>query len=105
MTGVELDQAYQSKLKLDLAGVFIEIGGTPGTALVQNLGALLDQTGHVQVDDQMKTNIPGLFCAGDMTSKSAFFKQATLEIGQGSLAAASAYQHLKHQAAPPQRGI
>lgn len=105
VNGVKLDNPYQGKDVLALDGVFIEIGGVPGTTLVQPLGIKIDETGHVVVNEEMKTNIPGLFCAGDMTSKSIKFKQATLAIGQGSLAAASAYQYLKKQTAPSQRGI
>lgn len=105
VTGVKLDKPYKKSDSVKTDGVFIEIGSVPGTSLVQSLGVKLDETGHVVVDDNMNTNIPGLFCAGDMVSKSAKFKQATLAIGQGSLAAASAYQYLKKQSAPSIRGI
>lgn len=103
--GVELDREYKGSNILRVDGVFVEIGGVPGTSLVQPLGVKLDETGHVIVDDQMKTNIPGLFCAGDMVSKSAEFKQAIWAMAQGARAASSAYQYLRSQAAPPQRGV
>jgi thioredoxin reductase (NADPH) len=105
VTGVKLDQAFEAKEELKTDGVFVEIGGVPGTALVQNQGVKLDETGHVLVDEWMQTNIPGLFCAGDMTQLSAQFKQATLAISQGALAAAGVYKYLKKQTAPPQRGV
>lgn len=103
--GVRLDRQYKGSDILKADGVFIEIGGVPGTALIQPLGVKLDETGHVVVNEEMETNIPGLFCAGDMTIKSAKFKQATLAIAQGALAAASAYKFIKKETAPPQRGV
>ncbi|MFC1711666.1 NAD(P)/FAD-dependent oxidoreductase [Patescibacteria group bacterium] len=105
VTGVKLDKPYQGKDTLTLDGVFIEIGGVPGTALVQPLGIELDETGHVKVNVQMETNVIGLFCAGDMVDKSIVMKQAITAMAQGAKAAGSAYKYIKNQAAPQIRGI
>lgn len=105
VTGVKLDNPYQGKDILSLDGVFIEIGGVPGTALVEPLKVELNEAGYVIVNDQMETNVPGLFCAGDMVDKSAQFKQAIWAMGQGAMAAASAYKYLRNQVASPQRGV
>ncbi|PIS08764.1 hypothetical protein COT75_04755 [Candidatus Beckwithbacteria bacterium CG10_big_fil_rev_8_21_14_0_10_34_10] len=105
ITGVKLDKPYKGQEIISTDGVFIEIGGVPGTALVEPLGIKLDERGYVIVSEQMETNIPGLFSAGDMTNKSASFKQATWAIAQGAMAAASAYKYLKNTTAPAIRGI
>lgn len=105
VSGIKLDQPYQGKPVLPLEGVFVEIGSVPGTALVQVAGVKLDAFGHVVTDDTMATNIPGLFAAGDTIDKSAQFKQATWAIGQGTRAAASVFQYIKKESAPPIRGI
>lgn len=105
VSGVKLDKQYKGSDFLEVDGVFIEIGGVPGTSLIKSLGVKLDETGHVIVDEEMKTNIFGLFCAGDMVNKSAKFKQATLAVSQGALAAASVYKYLKQESAPSQRGV
>jgi thioredoxin reductase (NADPH) len=105
VTGVKFDQPYKGQTTLSLDGVFIEIGGVPGTSLVQPLGVKVDPTGHVVVDDKMNTNIEGLFCAGDMVSKSSKFKQAIWAMAQGAVAAASAYECLKKESAPQIRGV
>lgn len=105
VTGVKLDNPYQSRDTLATDGVFIEIGSVPGTTLVQPLGVTIDETGHVVVSEEMETNIPGLFCAGDMVNKSAKFKQATWAIAQGAMAAASVYKFLKKESAPQIRGV
>ena len=105
VTGVKLDNPYKGKEVLEVDGVFIEIGGVPGTALVEPMGVELDERGYVKVGEGMETKVAGLFCAGDMTSKSAEFKQAIWAMAQGARAAASAYRFLRQQAAPPQRGV
>lgn len=105
VTGAKLDQQYKGNQVLPTDGVFIEIGGVPGTTLVQPLGVKVDETGHVVVTDKMETNIEGLFCVGDMINKSSKFKQAIWAMSQGAMAAACAYECLKKEAAPAQRGI
>lgn len=105
ITGVKLDKPHQGSDVLKTDGVFIEIGGVPGTSLIQPLGVKLDESGYVIVNEDMETNIPGLFCAGDMVNKSAKFKQATLAISQGALAAAAVFKYLKKEAAPLIRGV
>jgi len=67
---VKLDRPYQQKKTLNLDGVFIEIGGVPGTALLKPLGVKIDNDGYVQVDERMATNIDGLFCAFNQSIKS-----------------------------------
>ncbi len=105
ITGVKLDKPYQGKDVLSLDGVFIEIGGVPGTSLVKPLGVNLTETGYVQVNEKMETNVAGLFCAGDMTDKSIVLVQAITAMAQGAIAAASAYKYLKAEKAPQILGI
>ena len=105
VTGVKLDKPYQDKDTLIVDGVFIEIGGVPGTTLVQPLGVKLTDTGHVVTSDNMETNILGLFCAGDMIDKSKTMQQAITAMAQGAIAAASAYKYLKKEQAPQIKGI
>jgi thioredoxin reductase (NADPH) len=105
VAAVELDKPHNDSKILTTDGVFIEIGSVPGTALIESLGLKIDETGHAVVADNMETNIPGLFCAGDMTSLSKTFKQATWAAGQGARASASAFKYLKKQFAPQIRGI
>lgn len=105
VTGVKLDNPYQDKDTLSLDGVFIEIGGIPGTFLLKPLGVNLTETGYVQVNDAMETNLPGLYAAGDITDKSIVLVQAITAMAQGALAAASAYKYLKGEKAPKILGV
>lgn len=105
VTGVKLDHLYQGKETLALDGVFIEIGGVPGTSLLKPLGVNLTETGYVIVNEAMETNLPGLFCAGDITDKSIVLPQAITAMAQGAIAAASAYKYLKGEKVPQILGV
>ena len=105
VTGVKLDKPYNGSDILEVDGVFIEIGGVPGTSLVQSLGVKIDESGHVIVDDEMAVNIPGIFCAGDITDKSKIMKQAITAGAQGAITASSAYKFIKKEEAPRILGV
>lgn len=62
VTGVQLAQGPQ----LPLAGVFVALGVAGSTALARKLGAAVEN-GHVVVDENMATTVPGLYAAGDCT--------------------------------------
>lgn len=105
VTGVRLDNLYQGKKILATDGVFIEIGGVPGTSLLKPLGVKLTKAGYVKITEAMETNLPGIFCAGDITDKSIVLVQAITAMAQGAIAAASAYKYLKGEKAPKILGV
>lgn len=95
VTGVKLDVPYSGNSMLSSNGVFIEIGGQPSSSLLQPLGVELDEDGYVRVDERMSTNIPGLFAAGDLTTKSLILQQVITACAGGAVAANSAFEYLK----------
>lgn len=105
VTGVVLDTDYKGSSFLQTDGVFVEIGGVPGTGLLKPLGVKIDDIGFTQEAEDMSTNIPGLFVAGDITQHSNILKQAITACAQGALAAASAYKYLKKEQAPRILGV
>ena len=95
VTGLKLETTDGKKLKSDLIavdGVFIEIGSTPITQVVEGLGVELEK-GYIKVDKEGRTNVAGLFAAGDGTNNP--FKQAITAAADGSLAAKAAYNFVK----------
>ena len=65
-------------------GVFVFIGHLPNNELYQ--GKLeLDEDGHLITDSKMRTNVPGVFAAGEIMDK--VFKQVATSVGQGCAAA------------------
>jgi len=83
--------------ELKVSGLFVAIGLIPNTELAEKLGIELDQKGYIVVDDCMKTNIEGVFAAGDCTNKGAKFRQVVLAAAQGAIAATSAFKYLKEK--------
>jgi thioredoxin reductase (NADPH) len=108
VTGVRLDREGGgeglAKNELQADGVFIEIGGVPVTALLAQLGVVLDQNGFVKVGPEMETNLAGLFAAGDIANVFGEMHQITIATSEGSVAASSVFKYLKGQAAPESYG-
>ncbi|MEI6058354.1 MAG: FAD-dependent oxidoreductase [archaeon] len=87
-------EADKEKKKLEVDGIFIEIGATPVNEVVNEL-KLETNGGHIKTDKQSRTNIPGAFAAGDNTDNK--FKQVVTAAGEGAVAARAAYDYLKFE--------
>ena len=92
---LKLDRPYQGSSQLKVDGLFIEIGGKPGTELVKSLGMELDEKGYLKVKPDMSTSMAGVFAAGDVANASGEFQQIVTATSEGALAAKSVYQYLK----------
>ncbi len=95
VTGIKLDKPHNGQDVLAVDGVFIEIGSTPAVELSNQLGCALDDKGHLKVDEGMRTSVPGVFGAGDVTSGSNHFAQFTTAAGEGTVAVNSAFHYLQ----------
>jgi thioredoxin reductase (NADPH) len=83
----------QKQLSVD--AVFIDIGMVPQTDLIKPLGVELTERGYIVVKDDMSTNIPGLFAAGDITTGLNNIHQIITAAAKGTVAALSAYDYIK----------
>jgi NADH-dependent peroxiredoxin subunit F len=72
-------------------GMFVEKALTPNSAMVADL-VKLDERGRIIVDYANRTNVPGIFAAGDVTS--GYAEQVLVAIGEGAKSALSAYEYL-----------
>ncbi len=81
--------------EIDADGVFIDIGFIPPKKLSEQLNLELDKFGYIKVDGAMKTNVIGVFAAGDITNASDNFRQLTTAAAEGSIAANSVFNYLK----------
>ncbi len=81
------------KRKIDVDGVFIEIGSVPVTELLKELDIRLDKNGFIAVNNAMETNVPGVFAAGDISNNQ--LKQNITACSEGAVAAISAYRYIK----------
>ena len=83
--------------RVDLEGVFVQIGLLPNTEWLK--GTLeLSPRGEILVDDRGQTSLPGVFAAGDCTTVP--YKQIVIAMGEGSKAALAAFDHLIRTSAP-----
>ncbi len=82
--------------KLEVSGVFVEIGSEPPKEFFTEIGLEVDEKGYVAVKPGQTTNIPGLFAAGDCTGGSfkKKFDQIITAAAEGAVAALSAYEYL-----------
>lgn len=72
-------------------GVFIAIGYQPANALARKLGVALNDDGYIQHDASHRTNIPGIYSAGDVEGG---YKQIVTATGQGAAAAMTIFEDL-----------
>ncbi len=85
------DKATGLSSVLPAQGAFVYVGNFPETGYLQKTGAV-GPDGFVAVDRDMKTKVPGLFAAGDVTKKD--FRLIATAISDGAIAALSAVKHL-----------
>jgi alkyl hydroperoxide reductase subunit F len=83
--------------RLELEGVFVQIGLLPNTDWLKGTLALSGR-GEIEVDARGQTSLPGVFAAGDATTTP--YKQIVIAMGEGSKAALSAFDHLIRASAP-----
>uniref|UniRef100_UPI0035B3067C FAD-dependent oxidoreductase n=1 Tax=Phenylobacterium sp. TaxID=1871053 RepID=UPI0035B3067C len=83
--------------RVDLEGVFVQIGLVPNTEwLKDSVG--LSPRGEIETDYRGATSVPGVFAGGDATTTP--YKQIVIAMGEGSKAALSAFDYLIRQPMP-----
>ena len=91
------DRSSGDEQRVDLEGVFVQIGLVPNTEWLK--GTIeLSKHGEIVVDDRGATSVPGVFAAGDATTTP--FKQIIIAAGDGAKAALGAFDHLIRTSAP-----
>lgn len=76
---------------IDCDGVFVSIGRAPATQLVKDQ-LNLDPSGYIIADETTKTNLPGVFAAGDIRTKQ--LRQVVTAVADGAIAAHYAEEYL-----------
>ncbi|MEN8228744.1 MAG: FAD-dependent oxidoreductase [Bacteroidota bacterium] len=90
VTMEHLPTGETSSKKID--GVFVFVGYMPSTEFI---GGIIDlnERKEIIVDSEMKTNIPGVFAAGDCIEKR--FRQVTTAVADGTIASLSAAEYIR----------
>ncbi|MFH1140485.1 MAG: FAD-dependent oxidoreductase, partial [Chloroflexota bacterium] len=93
VSGVTIKSRKSDEVKrLDVGGVFVEIGLLPNSEPVREL-VKLNELNEVVVNNAGETGVPGLFAAGDVTDVPE--KQIVVAAGEGAKAALSAHKYLQ----------
>ena len=91
LKAVELDNSE----RMEMDGLFIEIGSIPNSDLAEELNIELTEDGYIKTDRERRTNVQGVYAAGDVIDSP--LKQAITAAGQGSEAASTTYEELKKE--------
>lgn len=92
LTGLRLrDVNTGERQDLLCDGVFISVGRSPATELVQDQ-LDLDQSGYIIADETTRTNLTGVFAVGDVRTKA--LRQVVTAVADGAMAAHFAEEHL-----------
>ncbi len=92
LSSITLDKPYKGSTQFKLDALFVEIGHIPLSGLAQEIGVEVNEKGEIKIDRDAKTNIAGVFAAGDVVDTT--FKQAITGVAQGTTAAYSAYHYV-----------
>ena len=88
------DRVKDEDFVVEADGVFIAVGMRPQTELAAGLGVERDHMGYIKVDKKQRTNVPGVFAAGDCCDNP--LKQVVTACGDGAVAANSAFEFVKN---------
>jgi len=86
----EVEISGGNKIKLDC--LFVEIGGISNIKLAKLLGIKLEKN-YIKVDKEQKTNVEGVFAAGDVTNNP--LKQIVTACSEGAVTGFSVFKDLR----------
>lgn len=90
--GIEYQDRSNNEVKLvDLDGIFVQIGLVPNSQFAKDF-VELNKFGEIIIDNKNRTNINGIYAAGDVTTTP--FKQIIIAMGEGAKAALTAFEDL-----------
>ena len=90
---VLLDNKTGKLSELEVDGVFIQVGEKPNSEIARKAGVNVDEEGYIIVDNRQRTNIPGVYAAGDVTTCPV--KQIGTAVGQAIIAATEAFGYIR----------
>ena len=82
---------FESGDEIQTDGIFVAMGDASSVDFARTLG-IFTNGNFIQVDDEQKTNMPGIYAAGDCTGG---FLQISVAVGEGARAGKSAIDYVK----------
>lgn len=93
-SAVLYDSKTRNTNELNVDGVFVQIGESPKSQLAHESGIELDEEARIKTDIRQRTNLPGVYAAGDVTNYPV--RQIGTAVGQGIMAALEAYSFIRN---------
>jgi alkyl hydroperoxide reductase subunit AhpF len=90
VTGITYKDTSGAETKLSVDGVMVHIGQIPNSQFADVVEK--NKIGEIIIDEKCRTNIPGIFAAGDVTNVA--YKQIGIATGQGIIAALAAIEYI-----------
>ncbi|MFV8258108.1 alkyl hydroperoxide reductase subunit F [Bdellovibrio bacteriovorus] len=84
-----LDRSLNKEEKMDLDGIFVQIGLVPNSQFLKDT-VELTKFGEIIVDEKGRTSAKGIYAAGDVTTTP--YKQIVIAMGEGAKAALAAFE-------------
>ena len=88
LQNVKTDEVFD----VETNGVFVAVGTEPNSSFYLNAGLELDQAGYIRAGEDCRTNLPGVFAAGDVRTKR--LRQVSTAVGDGANAITSVLESL-----------
>jgi alkyl hydroperoxide reductase subunit F len=88
------DRLSHNVIKMDLDGVFVQIGLLPNSSFLKDT-VELTKFGEIVVDSKNRTSAKGIYAAGDVTNVP--YKQIIIAMGEGAKAALAAFEDRMYQ--------
>ena len=89
LTGIEVSVKNSDDFKIALDGVFVAIGVVPETAITEGIDK--DENGYIKAGEDCRTNIEGVFAAGDCRTKTV--RQLVTAVADGAVSALAACEY------------
>lgn len=86
-----INNTNNSKINLNVSGLFVAIGQIPDNEIFENL-IELDEFGYIKSNENCETNIPGIFAVGDCRVKK--YRQLTTATADGTIGALNAIEYI-----------
>ena len=87
-----IDRITGETKKVELAGIFVQIGLVPNSEFLKGSGIELSARGEIEISPKGETSMAGVFAAGDVTTVP--YKQIIIAMGEGSKASLGAFDYL-----------